>query len=475
MALALVPFFSLSVNADIFTDGTVDLKPAKLELAWTATCGANELTIEISDIGSLPNDSQIRDTCGPELASLIEANFTDWNCRREGLECTSVYETGSVLEKRMHNGNVFFSEAHAVFVIIKEETTARTCPPDAFPTHVANYFPSDGQSYCFNPEQANLHDSCKSSSGNEYLTIEVSAPSGCFPQPDGSICKYDAVDIGGGNQYYALDLEGDCYSDNDLPTLNGTPQDMPTGEECVSFGGGVLGCPEDPSNVCTGGGVYAGGSVQNCQSGCGMVNDQFLCIDNDLDGDGLPDYNDPDIDGDGIPNDDDLDNDNDGKDDPIHGDKPGTTIPGGGGVGSTPVEIDLGPVVSELKKANESLDQISDSFATDHGLTPDDINKDQRLTELNNDYQTKLDNFIAKGSEELGYTDKLQLNNDGFAQIIPNSSCNAFNIPVGLLGTYSLDLCIISVKVKPILTWLFGFLAAWYCFITINTTLRGAT
>tara|TARA_R110000823_G_scaffold129297_1_gene256950 strand:+ start:832 stop:2247 length:1416 start_codon:yes stop_codon:yes gene_type:complete len=461
VALFLVPF--LSVKADIFTDGTVDLKPAKLELAWTATCGANELTIEISGIGSLPNDSVIRDTCGPDLASLIEANFTDFNCRRDGLECTSIYETGSISEKRIYNGTVFFSKSHVVSVLIKEETIARTCPPDAFPSYVANYFATDGEVYCFNPDDANLNDSCSVSNGNEYLTIEVSAPSGCFPQPDGSMCKYDAVDIGGGNEYYALDLEGDCYSDNDLPTLNGIPQDMPTGEECVSFGGGVLGCPEDPSNVCTGGGVYAGGSVQNCQSGCGMVNDQFLCIDNDLDGDGLPDYNDPDIDGDGIPNDDDLDNDNDGKDDPIHGDKPGTNIPGSGVGSGGEIKIDLTPVVNELKKLNESFSD---------GGQAKDLDHNQDLTNLNDAYQTKLTSLMGKTSSELGYTDSLNLgNSSGLSSRLPTNDCTVYNFhPAG--KTISLDMCFVADKVKPLLFWLFGLLTAWHIFYTINKTLR---
>jgi hypothetical protein len=195
-----------------------------------------------------------------------------------------------------------------------------------------------------------------------------------------------------------------------------------------------------------------------------MVNDQFLCIDLDTDSDGLPDYNDPDIDGDGISNDDDLDNDGDGLDDPVSD--------GNGPGGGNSESLDLGPLITELKKSNESLDTIEESFKTDHGLESDALNKDGRLDELNNDYQLDLEEFIAKGSTELGYTDKLVLGNSSALSALPSNVCNPYSFHIAG-QTLAFDVCPAAEKAKPILYWLVGMLTAWHIFFLINATLRG--
>lgn len=472
MALLTVPFFSLAGfvsdpnSPNIFENGTIDLQEPKSEPSTVLNCGLG--TENISVLGTLTELEPMALACRETWTQYIESGSsfcggTSWESHSR--VTYNIRQGSSCGRNELTTASTFYPPS------LIEHTESKQCPPDSFPTHTSPY--SVGEDFkCYNPAQLDKEDSCNSQSGNEYLTIHVSSPSGCFPQPDGSMCKYDAVDVGGGNEFYALDLEGDCYDkDKDLPSLYGDPQDSPMNEECVDYGGGVLGCPANPSDVCSSGSSFAGGSIQDCNTGCGMVNDQFLCIDQDTDGDGLPDYNDPDIDGDGIANGDDLDSDGDGVDDPINGNSSGGGNGQGTGSGGAN-SVDLGPVVSELKKANKSLDEITESFSTDHGLSPDELNKDDRITELNNDYKLQMENFIAKGSEELGYVDTITFDNDGFAINLPNDGCTVYTIDVPRFTAYTIDLCQVSARTEPILYWLFAFLTGFYMFVRVNTTLR---
>ncbi|NQY65698.1 MAG: hypothetical protein HRT38_18770, partial [Alteromonadaceae bacterium] len=210
---------------------------------------------------------------------------------------------------------------------------------------------------CANPVQISQVDECNVNSTQEYLSVPVTVSSGCFETANGSSCKYNAVAFGGGVQAYALDLEGDCYSEA-FPDIVGS--ELPTPEDadsmCVAWGGTGLICPENPEDHCTGGSTYANGAIADCDVGCGEVNGIFTCIDNDLDSDGLPDFLDPDIDGDGIPNEEDLDSDGDGQDDPITNGGNGS---GGSGGGTGSGSVDLGPVVNKLEEIKKSISETN--------------------------------------------------------------------------------------------------------------------
>ena len=462
MALYLVPFFSL---ANIFSDGTVDVQLPFNNSKWTQTAGNTDVQGYC--------ESQIGDTQAARNArAYMRDSVTNGTTRTETWDCE--YDSWDYAGCGTDSNGKIYCVDQGVRKLLKriyltfKLTQQISCPPEDIAygayQYEVKFGGSETPSGCAYVPQIQEVDSCNAQSGNEYLTIPVTQGNGCYTQTDGSICSYNSVDVGGGNSFYAMDLEGDCYTANGLGISlndNGNPQPDPVGEECVSYGGGVLGCPTNPSDVCSSGSSFAGGSIADCQTGCGMVNDQFLCIDLDTDSDGLPDYNDPDIDGDGIPNADDLDSNGDGKDDPING-----------GSGSGDTNLDLTPLVSELKKTNESLDTIEASFKTDHGLEPDGLNKDGRLDELNNDYQLDLEEFIAKGSSELGYTDKLVLGNSSSLSALPSNTCNPYSFHVAG-KTLAFDVCPAAEKAKPILYWLVGMLTAWHIFFLINATLRG--
>ena len=336
LALNLVPFFAL---ADIFNDGTVSTQAPKVDDRCEITAVTNGTFNHL--IGS---------DCGVSATDICQAYWAD-NAYVDGTHpeysWRNIYggwenDNGSSY-KELHcgkeewskgywNGNVWTKDSDSygnqTNIGYGQEQFA-SCPPDAYPSltyPVTNSETGEVES-CADPNQINLVDSCNVSSGNTQLNITVTEQNGCFTQTDGSVCQYAAVDVGGGNQIYQMNLEGDCYSES-YPSLdeNGVIGELPSGGECVN-NGGLYACPEDPETMCTSG---------TCEEGCGYVNDQFVCYDIDTDGDGLPDYNDPDVDGDGIPNDDDLDADGDGQDDPINGD------------GTPSVNVDLTPVVEGL-------------------------------------------------------------------------------------------------------------------------------
>jgi len=457
----LVPFFSHSFSESIFTDENTSIP--KTLLGTIFTCGyynrpISELTVErigmsnyeltgycVSIVASaLEIDDRYTD-CQTPTATPVDTGSSyyidfEWIYSSSGVKCD--YHGSSTV-------NVIASN------VVESELT--TCPP-----HGVNYQSwiyevygdSDGDGIatlerCADPSLIPLFDTCDY---NDSPNVQVTESNACYTKLDGSSCAVTAVDVGGGNQIY-MGSEGDCY-DGSRPDITTNPDlgGIPVGQDCVPSGA-LLACPEDPTNVCGDSGTtYGDASVNNCQAGCGYVNDSFVCYDTDIDGDGLPDYNDPDIDGDGIANKDDLDSDGDGKDDPIN------SVNSGSGTSST----DLTPVVNELKKLNDQF----------KATEVKDFDSDKKLEKLNTDYNTELTAFLGKSSDELGYKDSLSLvNSSGLTASLPSEQCQNYVIPVGYFGNFTLDTCALSSKVQPLLTWFFGLLTAWYIFFTINRTL----
>jgi len=327
-----VPFFS---SADI--SDFAELKPPDMEVCdeWsyskysinTTTCSAEGFQIGAAEEAAI---AYLSGSYAIESCTFQQWNANSETYKRPQFACT--YDTDKTIS----------TDINASFV---EVSDSRICPniPE-YPEHTYPVLGDvDGEQKvigCAKPADLNLNDSCNSASGNSVLNIQVTDAVGCFTQSDGSVCKYNAVDVGGGNSVYQMDLEGDCYSET-YPTLddNGSIGELPVDGECTTSGN-LLTCPANPDDVCDSDGT-------NCQEGCGYVNDVFACYDTDTDSDGLPDYDDPDIDGDGIKNEDDLDSDGDGKDDPISD--------GDGDTNSTVVNIDMSGLEDGIGELGEKM------------------------------------------------------------------------------------------------------------------------
>jgi hypothetical protein len=352
LSLLVTPFFSQAF--DIFEDGTVIKKRPKSdphEVIIGVTNSGFDFYIGEQNVDANTHctetfiESDTLKNVSGSVVFVIEA--PDGAYKTYDVVCSyDVWDNWGGAHYVQTNESVLFSYDFAIRDVL-------TCPPREAPSFDLPETGADGLiAFCLDPSQISMVDDCNIASGNQFLAIPVvgGSESACFTTENGSKCKYDAVDVGGGVQAYAMDLEGDCYSNKDLPDISGDPSssDTPASstDTCKEWGGTGMICPEEVADVCDAEG--------NCDEGCGTVNGIFSCIDNDLDGDSIPDYLDPDVDGDGIANGDDLDNDGDGIDDAIDNTGQGGS---GSGTGSVSVNVDLGPVVSELKKLNKSISE----------------------------------------------------------------------------------------------------------------------
>lgn len=359
----LAPFFSFAndlASQNIFQNGTVPVTDPYRNSGVTYDCylgsakwgrvsSLAECRTIFTDQFLSQNDDSAND-CFSSIETEIQTsdtrltvNYTarHWKTNLGTPYCASNYVTGFNIG--LYN---------------EELTDSVTCPHPSEPekTYGVDWDYDGEYDACAKPEDIDLFDSCKGSNPNLILDVTVTAPEGCMPQPDGSICHYKAHDVGG-SQAYFMEYETSCYSD-DYEDLSANQEiDMPSEQQCVQFGVAGLACLEQPENVCSdSGSVYAGGGIDSCQEGCGYVNGNFVCIDENQDGDNLPDYNDPDIDGDGIRNEDDLDSDGDGNDDPINGnDGSGSGTGTGTGTGTGLGELDLSPVVEKLEEIKKTM------------------------------------------------------------------------------------------------------------------------
>jgi hypothetical protein len=380
LSLLVAPFF---LHADIFHDGTVDVQAPKTTDIDTGYCNT-----------SLTGNSEERMSAS-ECVGIGQANLPDVDL----YDCWEVAGNNEIKNFCKYDDDKYAEPQSAYisrwFGFLTVPLTL--CPPESFPRYVSPVMNETGElEGCYDPAQANLVDDCNLNSTDQYLAVPVTAPIGCFTTSNGSQCKYKSVDVGNGVNAYELDLEGDCYTDL-FPDIEGDPETTttPTNSEdtCKPWGGTGMICREKREDVCD---MYG-----NCNEGCGTVNGTFVCIDADRDGDGVPDYLDPDVDGDGVRNEVDLDNDGDGIDDSIDLSKPK----------EGEIDIDLSPIVNELKKGNAELSEIGqgvDMLNNDLKFLAKDVSDiKESITEVGTYKQDKPKGGL-KGFWETDYPEGLQ-------------------------------------------------------------------
>ena len=367
LTLLLAPFF---LQANIFSDGTVITVGSESMIHQLTYCFS-------SSVGTHPNDLLTRGECNTWISASRTserypgkpAEYDEYDPDSptkklyvKGYFCSAINKSDGTTDPC---GSYIVAGGMGYWRYTGAERALLSCPPNTYPNYTYEIDNGGGPEpeLCASPEQINQVDECNVNSTQEYLSIPVSVSSGCFETDNGSKCKYKSVDFGGGVKAYALDLEGDCYS-NTEDDIVGSEQPTPVdaNAQCEEWGGTGLICPEDPEDHCSGGSSWDGDAINSCDEGCGEVNGIFSCFDNDADGDGLPDFLDPDIDGDGVPNELDLDSDGDGQDDAIEN---GGNGPGGSDVSvSVDVNVDLGPVVSKLDEIKSSITQTNTPIIT---------------------------------------------------------------------------------------------------------------
>lgn len=274
-----------------------------------------------------------------------------------------------------------------------QEAVGYQCPPDGQWEYGVSAMLGSAN-MCFSGTDLKYRDSCPNSTTDGAFILPAgtqTADKVCQPKSDGSVCAYSKKD-----DYYIADFEHDCYS------LNGTPEYDPEGfsdpdpnQSCQQIGNGVSVCPEDPANVCNTAPADVGDSWTSCLSSCGYMDlgngGSFVCLSQDTDSDGLPDYADPDKDGDGIPNSQDLDSDGDGIDDPQYPSEGAITVDNSGleqrldSANSKLSSIDstLSEAANGIGSMNDKLGSILDEtkkITSPEGITFDDVTISEGVT-----------------------------------------------------------------------------------------------
>ncbi len=128
-----------------------DYKPADLEQLWSAHCYAKSSEITLQDIGDLPIDQAIRDTCGPKIAEKVLSDMPESQC--DNFDCEATYDSGSISVKRRYDGNVYDSKSYPVTVGEQLEFESYQCPPFDYPNYtIAEDSDGDGEAdRCYNP------------------------------------------------------------------------------------------------------------------------------------------------------------------------------------------------------------------------------------------------------------------------------------------------------------------------------------
>lgn len=231
-----------------------------------------------------------------------------------------------------------------------------SCPPANFPNYTFERDSNaDGKTdQCYNPDELDNASNCANQVGSMLPALTNIVTKVCkTDQGSGARCGYSKQD---GDVVYKLDLEMNCFGDseNQVPEYN--PEPMPEPSNCAKYNDGLMVCKEKPENKCDANG--------NCQDQCGFFNKEFYCFINcsgeECDKETPPPVNcetnptapvcveepDPEPDPDFCKN-----NPTDPK---------CTTPPDGGGDGGSTggggSNIDLKPVVDQLKELNDKTD-----------------------------------------------------------------------------------------------------------------------
>lgn len=355
----LIAFFLPSANASIFDDA-IGVSP-KISSNNYVDCSIGGLVLKFSS--------------GAECASYIEDAYvnghaangaaTDAICFEkvaQNIFCSHQYQIGQDA-----NFNPIYERSSDVkyAVFYPKSETQTSCPPDEHPLYTFGIDTTgDGEiNTCYNPEELDNLSNCLNDLGNMLPVSTNSSQQVCKTNSDtGSSCGYS---LSQGGASYHLDLEIACFGDGDeVPEYdNDSTQPYPD-DDCNSSDAGLMVCVADPDKECDANGV--------CTDQCGFVNGGFYCF-HECEGDECfettpPEPTEPepcegdDCDETPVPCEGD---DCEETPAPCVGDdcEPDT---GGGGGGS---DIDLSPIVDELKEINKELD-----FTTvKNPLTLDDL------------------------------------------------------------------------------------------------------
>ena len=273
-------FFSVVHAAqpvDPFSDGSIDLQLARLDQVWSATCSASSQSIGVSNLGDLPTDSAIRESCGPSLASAVEAESND-NAYGD-YYYTASYSEGSILLEKFHPdvGYALQRSSLPVYVLEQLESETYICPPDTFLTYTSSRI-INGITWCYDPAVLEafydeLGDTNEADENCANLVLDSGNNTGatmCYSSPTGNSCNVEMVQGAGYDYYQGVSANPlGCANSENPPFDSAGIGDGNDG--CVNMGDGNY-CSADKTKHCTG-----SGSNEVCDEGCLSFDDLFMC------------------------------------------------------------------------------------------------------------------------------------------------------------------------------------------------------
>lgn len=249
---------------------------------------------------------------------------------------------------------------------------AKDCPPLGNTTHTLGYGvePNQADYKCYNPEELDNSSNCANDVGSMIPALTNINQKVCKTNPDtGASCGYSR---GTNQNSFSLDLEMNCFGggdDDKVPEYDDEP--MPEPDTCSKMNDQLMVCKDDPLEKCDAQGV--------CEDDCGYVNGTFYCFEQ-CSGAECDEETPPTVNCENTPDDPSCvtkptpEHCEANPTDPACNVNPPVPCEGddcetGGGGGGGGTEIDIGPIVDELKEINRELDFKTDKKA----FTLDDL------------------------------------------------------------------------------------------------------
>jgi hypothetical protein len=410
ITLGLLIAFSFSANSSIYD--IASFQPPKINSFQTWNCKPKNAVLSREPL----------DSCYSRVVGLYEALNSAMDTSSSDYTVYGSFELKMISATRydinvtatryltsISNGHVDTSISYILGGTASSPLTDNnsTCPPDNMPLYSFGFDQNfDGKfDKCFNPIELDNASNCANQVGNVLPVLSNSSNKVCKTDTStGAKCGYSKQ---AGDLVYKTDLEMNCFGthdDEETPDYDGNKELEP--DNCTRMGDNSMACRENPAEKCDANG--------NCEDQCGFVNGQFYCFEqcqgDECDQEEFPET--PPVDCAVTPSDASCPQEPDpefcaanpthptctNNPEPCTGDDCST---GGGG---SP-QIDLKPVVDELKAINDKLDistSVKDSTrdlgALDTVFDQDSIDE---LISKTDTKKTEITEFVNSARAEL--------------------------------------------------------------------------
>lgn len=294
----------------------------------------------------------------------------------------------------------------------------------------------------------------------------INSPTGriCTQQPDGSVCEYQAIEHNGSTSEYVFRPTGEsceCSEFGPIPCVeqdeDGNSMNEDQDQDCVQTDDLIM-CSADPSDHCDEQGV--------CDTGCGYINDNFVCTETADENEAPCTANDERMSCDGVPEGEcpvgyfTCGSESDENDLPEDQDRDGDGVPDG----VTAEEI----ARLNAKLAEDIGEEVADKLLGEPVPNPAEWTDAMKSTSdtLNDEITDFYEADDASQFSDMLTDGQSQFESKMLSALPDSGQCSPINISTPN-GPVIIDHCPAANVVKPILEWafyLFLLLGIWRAF-----------